>query len=159
MPYLIDGNNLIGAIRIIDIRDPGAREKMTSLLARYQQAKNNTVVVVYDGPPPDGAHQRTYLGGLSIIYAGPESDADSEIRRILEESSDPASYTVVSSDKQVYSFARWRGAQAMRVMAFYSDLRKTLERSGRAEIDLDGLPDAEVEEWMRYFGIEHSDGT
>ncbi len=52
MPYLIDGNNLIGAIRIIDIRDASAREKMTRMLAGYQQAKRNLVVVVYDGPPP-----------------------------------------------------------------------------------------------------------
>ncbi len=154
MPYLIDGNNLIGAIRVIDIRDSAAREKMTRMLAAYQRAKNNSVIVVYDGPPPGGVRSTTNIGGLRIIYAGPESDADSRIRKILEQAAEPSSFVVVSSDKQVYSHARWRGAKAMRVMPFFSDLQQTLERDGRQAAEFDALNDDEVDEWIRYLGLE-----
>ncbi len=157
MPYLIDGNNLIGAMRVIDIRDAAAREKLTRLLADYQRAKRNTVVVVYDGPPPPGVRPVTHIGRLTVIYAGPETDADTRIRRILEESSDPASYIVVSSDREVYSFARWKGAKATRVMAFYSDLQATVEKAGQQVADFGGLSREEVEDWMRYFGAEAAD--
>jgi predicted RNA-binding protein with PIN domain len=154
MPYLIDGNNLIGATRVIDIRDPAAREKMSRILAAYQRAKRNSVTVVYDGPPPDGGRQVTHHGGLRIIYAGPESDADSRIRKILQESTDPDSYIVVSSDKQIYSFARWRGAQAMRVMPFFEDLQRTLAKAQLADGEQDALNDVEIDDWMRYLGLE-----
>jgi len=158
MPYLIDGNNLIGAIRVVDIRDSSAREKMTRMLAAYQRAKRNSVTVVYDGPPPGGVRPVSHIGGLTVIYAGPESDADSRIRTILENCSDPASYIVVSSDRQVYSHARWIGAQAMRVMAFNDDLSATLERAGRNAKEFDSLSEDEVTEWIRYLGLEDWEG-
>lgn len=145
---------MIGAIRVIDIRDPSAREKMTRLLAEFQRAKNNTVIVVYDGPPPAGARPVTHINKLTVIYAGPECDADTKIRQILEESSDPASFTVVSSDKQVYSFARWKGAKVTRVMAFYKDLKAATERSGKKEVESSRLSGEEVNDWMRYFGLD-----
>ena len=154
MPYLIDGNNLIGAIRIIDIRDSAAREKMTRMLSAYQRAKDNSVTVVYDGPPPDGVRPESHLGKLKIIYAGPQSDADTRIREILERAADPASFVVVSSDKQVYSHARWLGAQAMRVMPFYRELQATLKQSGRDAGEFDSLSEAEIDEWIRYLGLE-----
>lgn len=152
MPYLIDGNNLIGAMRVIDIRDPAAREKLTRLLVDYQKGKRDTVVAVYDGPPPPGVRPVTHIGRLTAIYAGPETDADTRIRRILEGSSDPASYTVVSSDRQVYHFARWVGAGASRVMAFYSDLKATVEEAGLRVADFAEPSREEAEEWMRDAG-------
>ena len=158
MPYLIDGNNLIGAIRVIDIRDSAAREKMTRMLSAYQRAKNNSVTVVYDGPPPDGVRPQSYLGKLKIVYAGPGSDADTRIREILERASEPTAFIVVSSDKQVYSHARWLGAQAMRVMPFYKELQATLEQSGREAEEFDALSEEEVDEWIRYLGLEDWEG-
>lgn len=157
MPYLIDGNNLIGAIRVIDIRDPAAREKLIRLLGRFQRARNKKVVVVFDGPPPPGARPVTNFGGLTAIYAGPEKDADTRIRQILEESSDPKSFTVVSSDRQVYSFARWKGANAVRVMSFYKDLRSSLERLDSRNPQREELTPDEVHEWLDYFGFSNED--
>lgn len=153
MPYLIDGNNLIGAIPVIDIRDPQAREKLTGLLSRYQKAKGNSVVVVYDGPPPDGSPGELHMGRLRVVYAGPKSDADSVIKNMIRESRSPDQWTVVSSDKQVYSYCKWAGAGAMRVMPFYDDLRRVLESAGE-ETGAQATLNDDVEEWLAYFGIE-----
>ena len=153
MPYLIDGNNLIGAIQIIDIRDQKAREKLSQLLSRYQKAKGNTVFVVYDGPPPEGSPNELHMGRLRIIYAGPKSDADSRIKSIIREVSSPDQWIVVSSDKQVYSYCQWAGAKVMRVIPFYQDVKQTLESAGEELRDQIVRSD-DVDDWLLYFGIE-----
>jgi predicted RNA-binding protein with PIN domain len=153
MPYIIDGNNLIGAIPVIDIRDPDAREKLTHLLSRYQKAKGNRITVVYDGPPPPGAPPEVHMGALVVIYAGPESDADTRIKSFIRQSRNPGAWTVVSSDKQVYSYCKWAGAQAMRVMPFFSDMKRAIETGGGAVDDFKGMSEEDVQDWMNFFGI------
>ena len=153
MPYLIDGNNLIGAIPIIDIRDSEAREKLSQLLFRYQKTKRNSIVVVYDGPPPDGSPSELYMGRTRIIYAGPESDADNRIKSMVKEARSPDQWIVVSSDKQVFSYCQWAGAKVMRVMPFFEDIKRTLESAGE-EASNQEMRDEDVDEWLSYFGIE-----
>lgn len=152
MPYLIDGNNLIGAARDLDLKDADSREKLTHLLGCFQRAKRNRVTVVYDGPPPAGARKTLHLGGLQVIYAGPEKDADSVIREIIGASPDPRSWTVITTDRQVYSWCRWAGAHAKQSRDFYEELTAVAERPQgvRANNDVDD----DIEEWLEYFGIE-----
>ena len=156
MPYLIDGNNVIGAIPIIDIRDSGAREKLSQLLSRYQKAKGNSIVAVYDGPPPDGSPGELHMGRLKIIYAGPKSDADTRIKNMIREARSPGQWIVVSSDKQVFSYCQWAGAKTMRVMPFYEDVKRTLESAGE-EIGGQAMHSEDVEDWLSYFGIEEAE--
>lgn len=156
MPYLIDGNNLIGAARDLDLKDAGAREKLTRLLGMYQRAKRNRVTVVYDGPPPPGARKTLSLGGLQVIYAGPEKDADTVIREVIGASSEPQSFTVITTDRQVYSWCRWAGAQAKQSRDFWQELVTVAERAeagaGRSN---DSRED--IDEWLDYFGIAEED--
>ena len=156
MPYLVDGNNLIGAIPIIDIRDSSAREKLSHLLSQYQKKKGNSIVVVYDGPPPAGSPSELHLGRLRIVYAGPASDADSVIKNMIRDARSPDQWTVVSSDKQVYSYCRWAGAKAMRVMPFYEDIKRMLESSGES-LGKQTMRADDVDDWMAYFGIEDNE--
>jgi predicted RNA-binding protein with PIN domain len=156
MPYLVDGNNLIGAARDLDLKDAGAREKLTQLLGRFQRAKRNRVTVVYDGPPPAGARKTLHLGGLMVIYAGPEKDADSVIREIIAASPDPRSWTVITTDRQVYSWCRWAGAQAKQSRDFCEELIAVSER--RPGAGKNGDADDDIEEWLEYFGIEDDGG-
>jgi predicted RNA-binding protein with PIN domain len=153
MPYLIDGNNLIGAIRDIDIRDSAGREKLTSILSQYQKAKGNRIVIVFDGPPPDGVRPDMHYGSMRVIYSGPESDADSRIKKIIGSTRDVSSYIVVSSDKQVYSYCKWAGAKVLRSREFYSDVIETLERQRADDSQYDGsLKEDELNNWLEYFG-------
>jgi predicted RNA-binding protein with PIN domain len=155
MPYLIDGNNLIGAIRDIDIRDPAGREKLTRILSRYQKAKGNRLVIVFDGPPPDGVKPDMHYGSVRVMYAGPESDADSRIRKFISNARDTSSYIVVSSDKQVYSYCKWAGAKAMRAREFYTDVVAALERQAAKDSQNDGsMKEEELDDWLEYFGLE-----
>lgn len=154
MPYLIDGNNLIGAIKELDIHDPAAREKMTEMLLKYHKVKRNTIKVVYDGPPPDGLLAETHFGSISVRYAGPDYDADTVIKQYVDRSSRPESIIVVSNDKQVYSYCKWAGAKAMRVNEFYNDLAKILEKEGMDPRKFKELSKNEVDDWIDYFGIE-----
>lgn len=156
MPYLIDGNNVIGATPIFDIHDAGAREKLSRLLSQYQKSKGNSIVVVYDGPPPDGSPTELSLGKMRIIYAGPKSDADSVIKNKIRDARSPDQWTVVSSDKQVYSYCKWAGAKAMNVRQFYEDLKWILESAGE-DLATKTMRKNDVDEWLDYFGIEEAE--
>jgi predicted RNA-binding protein with PIN domain len=157
MPYLIDGNNLIGAIKELDINDPAGREKMTEMLMKYHRVKNNTIKVVYDGPPPPGLLAETHYGSITIRYAGPDYDADTVIKREVDRSKSPESIIVVSNDKQVYSYCKWAGAKALRVNQFYDDLVKVLEKAGMDPRKFKELSKNEVDDWMEYFGIDEDE--
>ena len=54
MPYIIDGNNLIGSSRDISLDDKDAREKIVNLIRKFQESKNTKITVVFDGEPSAG---------------------------------------------------------------------------------------------------------
>ena len=157
MPYLIDGNNLIGAIKELDTRDKTAREKLTQMLMQYNKVKRNKIKVVYDGPPPDGLLAETHFGPVSVRYAGPDYDADTVIKQLVDRSKSPESIIVVSNDKQVYSYCKWAGSKAMRVNQFYDDLIKVLEKEGVDGRKFKELNKNEVDDWLDYFGIDENE--
>ena len=157
MPYLIDGNNLIGAIKELDIRDTGAREKLTEMLMKYHHVKRNTIKVVYDGPPPPGLLAETHYGSICVRYAGPDYDADTVIKKEVDRAKSPEAIIVVSNDKQVYSYCKWAGAKAMRVNQFYDDLAKVLEKEGMDPRKFKELGEKEIEDWFEYFGIDEDE--
>jgi predicted RNA-binding protein with PIN domain len=158
MPYLIDGNNLLGTVKSLDLNAPGARESLTTLLSRYRSAKGNAITVVYDGPPPAGMRDDIHMGKLRVIYAGPKSDADSVIKRIVREAKNPKSYIVVSTDKQVFSYCKWAGAEAIKCDIFFNDMQKVFAQLPDSKsAPKNKLSENEVDDWLDYFGMEEEE--
>jgi hypothetical protein len=113
MPYLIDGNNLLGSWggpRAGDDR----RAEVVRRVAAFCRARNVRATVVFDGHPlrPDMAVQD--LGPLTVRVPPVGGDADTVIRELLDRSPRPAEWVVVSSDKAVYSYAKTCGASVLR---------------------------------------------
>ena len=136
MPYIIDGNILLGTVKSLSLDAPGARENLTSIISRYRSKKGNEITIVYDGPPPSGMKNNLHLGKLKVIYAGPKSDADSVIKRIVKDAKNPKSYIVVTTDKAVFSYCKWAGAKAIRCDKFFEDVQKVLggtDNKGQSE--------------------------
>ena len=82
MPYLIDGNNLLGSWggpRAGDDR----RGEVVRRVAAFCRAKGVKATVVFDGHPlrPDMAAQE--LGPVSLRVPEPGEDADSLIRALV----------------------------------------------------------------------------
>ena len=114
MPYLIDGNNLLGSWGGPAVRGDG-RTEVVRRVSEFCRAKGARATVVFDGSPfrPElGAEQD--LGRVTLRFPPQGHDADSVIREILDGAARPGDILLVSSDKALYSYARTRGASALR---------------------------------------------
>jgi predicted RNA-binding protein with PIN domain len=124
-------------------------------LAQLARTKKLRMNVVFDGAPdpqfPDGSSYR----GVGIFYSRRGSDADARIIEMVEAHRNKKSLVVVTSDGKLTSRVRACGARVMRSGEF----RELLDAAWRGAPDEEtGIKDDEMKKWMRYFGVEESDG-
>lgn len=148
MPYLVDGNNLLGSW---GGPPPGGdgRAEVVRRVAAFCRAKNVRATLVFDGPPlrPDMAIQD--LGRLALRVPLPGQDADSVIRELVERAPRPAELVVVTSDKALYSYVKTLGATVLRAHEWNQLERRVVGRPAGPE-----KPEREedVEGWLKTFG-------
>jgi predicted RNA-binding protein with PIN domain len=152
VPYLIDGNNLLGHWGGPAVPGDG-RVEVLRRVAAFCRARGARATIVFDGAPfrPELGAQE--LGRVSLRFPPTGFDADSVIRELIERASRPAELTVVSSDKAVYSYARTRGARALRAREWSELARGTTRHPRRAPREGSEKPEHEtdVEGWLERF--------
>ena len=152
MPYLIDGNNLLGSWGGPRDEDDG-RGQVVRRVAAFCRARNVKATVVFDGHPlrPDMASQD--LGLLSLRVPPPGQDADTVIRELVERAPRPAEIIVVTSDKALYSYVKTLGASVLRAHE-WNALERHAPARGRGASSVSEKPDREddVEGWLKKFG-------
>jgi predicted RNA-binding protein with PIN domain len=151
MPYLIDGNNLLGSWG--GPRGPDdRRSEVVRRVAAFCRARNVKATVVFDGHPlrPDMASQE--LGPVSVRVPPPGADADSVIRELVERAPRPAELIVVTSDKALYSYVKTLGAHVLRAHEWNAAERQL--GAGASNSTAGEKPEAEtdVEGWLKRFG-------
>ena len=148
MPYLVDGNNLLGSWG--GPRGEDGRSEVVRRVAAFCRAKGARATIVFDGRPIRADMAAQTLGPVSIRFPPEGEDADGVIRRIVDESSAPSDLIVVTSDKALYSYVRTRGAAVLRAHEWNALARK----SAPAAPEGDEKPDQEsdVEGWLKRFG-------
>ena len=148
MPYLLDGNNLIGIVRKTS---RPSEEDRAALIAEIAGRLRNTrakAAIFFDGPAGTRA---AGLGSLSV-RASTGGSADDAIVREIERSRAPAEVVVVTADRGLARRARDAGAKVSGPGEFFA-------RFGRGTPD--GAKDSsgtkvDVEEWTRYFEDERN---
>jgi predicted RNA-binding protein with PIN domain len=153
MPYLIDGNNLMGQ-RVGWHKDkPKARRDLMQQLSRFSRSKKVTVTVVFDGAPdtffPDGSS----FMGVKLHYAVRGSSADERIKEIVESSRERRTLIVVTSDRALADYVRRCGAQTIKSGEF----RKALDSVEVTDKRDEKVDDQSLDNWMRYFGVSPED--
>ncbi len=166
MPYLIDGNNLLGSWGGPAVPGDG-RSEVVRRVAAFCREKGARATIVFDGAPfrtELGSDQD--IGRVSLRFPAPGRDADSVIREILDAAARPADVLLVSSDKALYSYARTRGAAALRAHEWNALARGTVPpgrrarrlRSGSGATGREGSDkperETDVEGWLRRFSGE-----
>jgi len=113
VPYVIDGNNLLGSWGGPAVPGDG-RALVLRRVAEFCRRKGARAILVFDGAPfrPDLDDQQ--IGAVSLRFPGPGRDADALVREIVDGSARPGDLIVVTSDKALYSYARTRGARVLR---------------------------------------------
>lgn len=156
MPVLIDGHNLIGQIPTISLADSDDEAQLVMLLRRYATRKRGRrVIVVFDGGVY--GHPGNLNGyGVECYFAKSPRDADHELIRRIRAIKRTGEWQVVSSDRAVAGEARARGVVVVSAQEFARRLLALHEPEVRPGDKLRDRPlsPAEVEEWLRLFGID-----
>ena len=155
MPYIIDGDNVIGSSPDISLEDPKARPKLIYIIRKFQENKKNNVTIVFDGMPENGVQREDIGEKFSVRYPPAGSSADDEIKRILNGFNFYKDVIVVTSDRELRTFAKKKGAKIINSIEFYFELKRISRIHGKKEetkkrIDTQ-LSDTEVEQWMKIF--------
>jgi predicted RNA-binding protein with PIN domain len=161
VPYLIDGNNLLGSWGGPPGRGDDGRSEVLRRVAAFCRARGARAILVFDGRPfrPDLDAQQ--LGPVSLRFPGEGRDADSLVREIVDEAARPAELLVVTSDKALYSYAKTRGASVLRAHEWNALARgaapagRTVARRRKAATSAD-KPEREtdIEGWLKRFSGE-----
>ncbi len=158
MPYLIDGNNLLGSWGGPAIRGDG-RVEVVRRVAEFCRARGAQGILVFDGAPfrPELGDQA--LGRVTVRFPAEGRDADSVIRDVLDRAARPAEIVVVTSDRALYSYARTRGASVLRAHEWNALARGATPAPHRrrgASATQGDKPEREtdIEGWLRRFSRE-----
>ncbi len=149
MPYLIDGNNLLGSWggpRGVDDR----RGEVVGRVSEFCRAKRVRATIVFDGHPLRADMAAQDLGPVSIRVPPEGQDADTVIRELVERAPRPQELIVVTSDKALYSYVKTLGARVMRAHEWNAaSARRQKNPDGRDE-----KPEREddIEGWLKRFG-------
>jgi predicted RNA-binding protein with PIN domain len=133
MPWLIDGSNVLGAMRV-DRHADDAKRGLVRLLASFARAKGTRVTCIFDGPEP--ASFARSLGSVSVAFSAPRP-ADEVI---VERARSGRGWSVVTSDRGLAARVQRREV----AIVSPQQLIREMEEAGSAEPESGG-------DWETYF--------
>jgi predicted RNA-binding protein with PIN domain len=146
VPYLIDGNNLIGLARKSRRPSDEERDALVRELANRLRQTRATATIFFDGP----AKRTLTLGPLSIRCPG--GSADDAILKETAATGHPREIVVVTADRELGRRAREAGARLVSPEVFWNRFGRASSSGRGAEGPVD------VEDWLRYFSDERNRG-
>lgn len=111
MPWLIDGSNVLGVMRVDRHGEEGKRG-LVRLLAGFARAKKTRVTCIFDGPEPPSFAKS--LGPVSVAFSGPRSADD----LITERAANGRGWSVVTSDRGLAARVQRRQVEIVAPAAF-----------------------------------------
>jgi len=142
MPFLVDGNNLLGHLLGGPASSEEERRAVQARIASRVRSGKSSVVLFFDGEPEAGKRE-AWMGALTIRYAGNRS-ADDAIIEAVERAKARRDCHVVTDDRALAERARNRGARSLSVSDFWGRLGDEAPSAG------EGKP-VNVDEWMSFF--------
>jgi predicted RNA-binding protein with PIN domain len=127
MHIIVDGYNLIrqsDAFRRYErISLEEGRRALVRSLADYRKLRGHRITVVFDGwEGGSPTEERDRAGGVEIIYSRLGEKADEVIKRLLQTASEEI--LVVTSDREIVTFAARRGKTSIASLAFAESLER-----------------------------------
>jgi len=139
MPYLVDGDNLLGTWPGRK-RSDADRRSLAFELGRFAVRSRRRVVLVFDGSEPPGGQL-----GADVQFSGRGRTADDVILDYLRGVEDRRGWIVITSDRSLGDQCRYLEARLERCDRFRKRLlEQTSEEKPEHESD--------VEYWLEQFG-------
>jgi predicted RNA-binding protein with PIN domain len=140
VPYLIDGDNLLGTWPGRR-RSDAERRELSLELGRIAARERKRIVTIFDGVAPPAAHF-----GAGVVFSGAGRTADAEILAHLGRQTDARQWVVVTSDRSLGDQCRYLGARVERCDRFRRRLRSPAAgREKPEQVD-------DVDYWLEQFG-------
>lgn len=115
MPWLIDGSNVLGAMRV-DRHGEESKRGLVRLLAGFARAKRTRVTCIFDGPEPPSFAR--HLGAVSVVFSGHRS-AD---ELIVERAANGRGWSVVTSDRGLATRVQRRQVEIVAPATFIREM-------------------------------------
>jgi predicted RNA-binding protein with PIN domain len=136
MHIIVDGYNLIrqsDTFRHFEMKSlEQGRNALIRSLARYRKLKGHRITVVFDGwEGGSPREERDMAGGVEIIYSSLGEKADEVIKRLLGNGNEEN--LVVTSDREIATFAARRGRTTIASAAFDALLEQSASESPAAD--------------------------
>jgi predicted RNA-binding protein with PIN domain len=148
MPYLVDGNNLIGLVRRVARPTEEDRQALVAELADRLRATKARAIVFFDGPAGD---RGSSLGGLSVRRPTGGSADDAIVAEVARARA-PGEFIVVTSDRELGRRVREAGGKVCPPDVFFARFGRGGPTRGRDA----GAEAVDVEAWLEYFGDERN---
>jgi predicted RNA-binding protein with PIN domain len=153
MPYVIDGNNVLGSWGGPRLGRDG-RAEVVRRVAAFCRNHGVRATLVFDGQPLRSDRPSQDLGSLSIRFPPQGRDADSVIRDLVDAAPRPSELIVVTSDKALYSYVKTRGASAIRAREWNALAREAASRHRGASSSEKPEREDDIEGWLERFGAQ-----
>lgn len=160
---IIDGNNLLHAVRLLGpTRVPG-REKLLKEIERWASVHRHEVTLVFDGPIPHGPFARQMESQtIEVLFSGPRTADDCIVERI-QHAAHPERVNIISDDKAILHEARHHRCRvtsnALFIASLYPPDAAAAPRSPKeTPIDKPGaVSQSERDFWLESFDDGKSD--
>ncbi len=162
---IIDGNNLLHAVRVLGPTRPPGRESLLKIIERWAIEHHNVVILVFDGPRPHGAFgEQMRSERIEVLFSGARTADDCIVER-LATLPNPDRVLVVSDDTAIQYEARRQRCRSVSTTIFIASLFPPDSGSvGRAPSAAESVGDKpsnitqrERNEWLASFDDGKSD--
>lgn len=147
MPFIFDGNNIIGQSAAQARADPAPRRAFLDLLGRCAAGRRAKLIVFFDG---DLAERTLPPRGVQVRFSAPLS-SDQAILDAVAGARRPAELVVVTNDRALATRCRQAGARAMDWSEFASRLARWLPPSPGEPLKEKPV---DLDEWSEFFGFD-----
>lgn len=126
MTIIIDGYNVLKQREPREYITEEQRQKLIKLVWIYGRRKEHTMVIAFDGGPMPKPSREVH-DGVTVLYAGWQLTADDTIKEYIEEHV-AKELLLVSSDRQLNTFAAQHGVTSIDSLAFWEIMEDTLKK-------------------------------
>lgn len=157
---VIDGNNLLYAIRDSGAGPALGRDTLVRHLERWAKAAGAEMILVFDGARPDGAMGKQLSSSVIDVRFGASRSADDVIVELIRGVADPATVRMVSDDGAIRHEAGLRRCRHSGALDFIRELfarPKPHEQAGPPPLEKPAASSDEAEQWKRTFGADEDD--
>ena len=157
MPIVIDGYNLLHAVKSMTEGQVLSEIQLCSLISGYLKQTKQRGEIIFDGTGPRDKSGLMGTTNLAVSFSGAYCDADTEIEERIKASTAPKRLTVISNDHRLVKAAKARKAVAITADDFWGQVVKKLSRKRREAEPAgkrSGITEGETDFWLKLFKLD-----